>query len=301
MNARRLWLWQYRSAPYLFLTPFVLLFSVFAAWPLGRSLVLSFFSVTGPTHRRFVGLDNYRFLIFHDRIFWIAAANTTAFAIAYVLLYIPLSLGLAILLNHHKLRLSGVFRFAFFSTNLVGQVFVAVIFGQLFDPRRGLISRAIGLLVGHPVEIGWLTDPNLILPSILIASLWLSIGFGMIYLLAALQAVDPQLYEAAAVDGAGPGHVFWNITLPGIRPVLIFLVLVGTISAFQLFELPWVLMQRSGTISARGLTIVMYLFQTGFLQGDLGYAAAIGWILVAILAFVSLAQTRLTGFTRATS
>jgi ABC-type sugar transport system permease subunit len=301
MNARRLWHWQYRSAPYLFLAPFILLFAVFGAWPLARSLMLSFFASVGPGQMRFVGLGNYRFLILHDRVFWIAALNTTGFAVAYVLLYIPLSLGLALLLNR-RLRLRSLFRFAFFSTTLVGQVFVAVIFSQLFDPRHGIISLTVSFLSGHAItEINWLTDPNLILPSILIADLWLSIGFGMIYFLAALQAVDPQLYEAAAVDGAGRFRLFWHITLPGIRPVLIFLALVGTINAFQLFELPWVLLQSSGSSSVRGLTIVGYLFLKGFQQGDLGNAAAIGWILVALLAFVSLAQARLSGLSRAVS
>jgi ABC-type sugar transport system permease subunit len=111
----------------------------------------------------------------------------------------------------------------------------------------------------------------------------------MIYFLAALQSVDRELYEAAEVDGAGAWSKFWHVTLPGIRPVLTFMVLVGTIGAFQLFELPYVLFQGPGP-NNRGLTIVMYLFQYGFEFGDIGYASAVGWVLVLLIFALSLAQ-----------
>jgi ABC-type sugar transport system permease subunit len=114
----------------------------------------------------------------------------------------------------------------------------------------------------------------------------------MIYLLAALQGVDRELYEAAQVDGAGRWARFWHVTLPAIAPVLRFLILVGVIGAFQLFELPYVLFGQSAGPAGFGITIVMYLFVTGFRVGDLGYASAVGWALVIILLAVSLPQTR---------
>ncbi len=115
----------------------------------------------------------------------------------------------------------------------------------------------------------------------------------MIYFLAALQAVDANLYEAAEVDGAGAFSRFWHITLPGIRPVMVFMVLFGLIGGFQLFELPFVLLQGAGPQYA-GLTIVMYLFNTGFLAGNLGYASTIGWALTVIIILAALLQLRLT-------
>jgi ABC-type sugar transport system permease subunit len=184
-----------------------------------------------------------------------------------------------------------LFRFAFFSSYLVGQVFVAVLFNQILGDK-GLINRALGTAAGHPVAISWLRDPNLILPSLLIAAIWLTTGYAMIYFLAALQAVDRRLYDAAEVDGAGRWQSFWHITLPGIRPVLIYVIVIGTIVGFQLFELPYVLLQGPGP-NGRGLTIVMYLFLMGFGNGDLGYASAIGWILVLILLAISLTQIKL--------
>jgi ABC-type sugar transport system permease subunit len=178
-------------------------------------------------------------------------------------------------------------RFAFFSTSLVGPVFVGVIFAQFLSPDHDLIGRAISLFTQHPITIPWLTNPILARVAVLIAWLWLSVGFGMMYLLAALQAVDQQLYEAADIDGATPWRKFWHITLPGVKPVLTFLVMVGVISGFQLFELPYVLLQGPGPAYA-GFTIVVYLFTTGFQQGNLGYASAIGWALVLITALMTV-------------
>jgi arabinosaccharide transport system permease protein len=123
------------------------------------------------------------------------------------------------------------------------------------------------------------------------------VGYPMIYFLAALQSVDKELYEAASVDGAGKWSQFWNVTLPGIWPVVVFMILVGTIGAFQLFELPYVLFQGPGP-NGRGMTIVMYLFMMGINAGDLGYASAVAWGLVVIIFVLSLIQLRLTGAAR---
>ena len=285
----RLWSLQHRSAPYLFLAPVLLLFTVFLLYPLVRSLVMSLHQYAG-TASRYVGARNYGFMV-RDEVFWGALGNTAGYAVVFLAIQIPASLGLALLLDSRRVRMRGFFRFAFFSTHLVGQVFVAVLFAVLLSPRAGLLNRAIGFVLGRPVEINWLGEPNLAMPAVILASLWLTIGFGMIYFLAALQSVDRELYDAAAVDGAGPWTRFRHVTLPGIRPVLAFLVLVGTIGAFQLFELPWVLFGGTGP-GSRGMTIVMWLYINGWEMNDLGYAAAIGWALVAILLVIALAQSR---------
>jgi ABC-type sugar transport system permease subunit len=296
MNRDRLWTWQHRYAPYLFVAPFVVIFCVFLLYPLVRSMVLSFYKATGPMHIQFAGLENYEFLV-RDRLFWIAVANTVGFTIAFLVLQLPISLGLALLVNSRRIWFRNFFRFAFFSPQLVGQVFVAVIFGLLLAPRFGLFNRAIGAVVPSiGSETNWLGDPRLAMPAMVIAALWLSVGYGMIYFLAALQSVDRDLYEAAQVDGAGQCMQFWHVTLPGIRPVLVFLVLVGTIGSLQIFELPYVLFRP--WVPPTAVTIVMYLFQTGFESGDLGYASAIGWALVVMILAVSLIQLRVTGMFR---
>ncbi len=290
---RRVWSIQARAAPYLFLAPFAVLFAVFWAYPLGRSVALSFYQTLGPRDARFVGLGNYRFLL-ADRLFWGAVLNTAVYAALFLAVQIPASLGLAVLVNDRRVRFRSLFRFAFFSSYLVGAVFVAVLFNVLLGSRTGLLNRALTAVSPRLGPVGFLTDPAWAMPSMLIASWWVSIGYGMIYFLAALQAVDRGLYDAAAVDGAGAWRRFRHVTLPGIRPVTVFLTVAGTIGAFQLFELPWVLFNGPGP-NYRGITVVMYLYLAGFEAGDLGYASAVGWALVAMVAAVSVAQV---GFLR---
>lgn len=285
----RLWAAQARWAPYLFLAPFVLLFAVFLAWPLGRSLVMSLYRFNGPGHGRFVGLDNYRFLLAHDTAFWGATANTLGFTLAYVCLSVSLSLGLAMLLESRRVKFRGLFRFAFFSTYLVGNVFVALLFGLMLGPKRGLANRLVQVFWPSAPEIGFLTTPALAMPVVLAAALWLTVGFGMVYFLAALSAVDPELYEAAQMDGAGRWARFRHITLPGIRPVMVFLVIFATVGGLQLFELPYVLFGGAGP-NSRALTMVMWLFVAAMEVNDSGYASAIGWVMTAIILLVTAVQ-----------
>jgi ABC-type sugar transport system permease subunit len=295
--SERFWKFQQKYAPYFFVAPFVVLFAVFLLYPLERSIVLSFYKAVNVEKMRFAGLENYTFLI-HDLLFWGAVLNTALYAVCFLCLQIPISLGLALLLNSKLVVGRNFFRFAFFAPALVGSVFVAVIFGLMLAQRHGPINKAIGaLLPWVGTETNWLGNPKLAMPAILIASLWISVGYPMIYFLAALQSVDKELYEAASVDGAGKWSQFWNVTLPGIWPVVVFMILVGTIGAFQLFELPYVLFQGPGP-NGRGMTIVMYLFMMGINAGDLGYASAVAWGLVVIIFVLSLIQLRLTGAAR---
>jgi ABC-type sugar transport system permease subunit len=292
MNRSKLWQIQHRFAPQLFISPFVILLAIFLLYPLTRSLILSAYSTAGgPRNTKFIGLGNYRFLL-QDQLFWGATLNTILYAIGLTIVQIPLSLALALLLNSPSLRFRNLFRFIFFSTYLVGGVIGAIIFSMLLDARHGLLNEALSFFLRRTVEIDWLGEPDLAMVSILIAAVWLSVGFGMIYLLAGLQAIDLELYDAADMDGAGRWQRFIHITLPELRGVLGFLIVVGTIGAFQLFELPYVLFRQTTGPASHGLTVVMYLFLTGFQAGDLGYAAAIGWMLVVLIFIVSIIQIR---------
>jgi len=290
--SQHLWSAQHRFAPYLFLLPFIILFGVFFLYPLLRSVTMSLQISSGPALTRYVGLSHYRFLL-RDWLFWLAVGNTILYAIAFLSLQIPLSLGLAMLLNSPFIRFRQCFRFAFFSSNLVGQVFVAMIFSLLLSPRQGLINRVFGWVLPGGVETNWRGDPHYAMAALVIATLWLSIGYAMIIFLAALQAVDPEQYEAAEVDGAGIWSRFRHVTLPGIRPVAIFLILVGTIAALSLFELPFVFFQGPGPRFA-GFTIVEYLYAQGFEAGDLGMASAVAWVLIILIFLVTLIQIKLT-------
>ncbi len=161
-----------------------------------------------------------------------------------------------------------------------------MMFAVLFDKRTGLINVALNSVTGvfadaagwdairWDLNFAWLQEH--VMPALIIASLWMWVGFNMVYFLAALQNVSRELTEAATVDGAGAWRRFASIVLPAIRPVAGFVVLLSIIGSLQLFELPWILLNNSGGPDNRGLTVMSYLYQTGFESGDLGYASAIG-------------------------
>jgi ABC-type sugar transport system permease subunit len=278
-----------RWAPYVLIGPFVLIFAVFMAYPMLYSLVLAVQQTYGPKSSVFVFLDNFTYLM-TDPFFWKAARNTVVFAAGSVFIQLPLSLGLAMLLNHPKVRGRVFFRLIFFSPALVGTVFIAIMFGLMFS-RDGLINFTLhSLFSGFDPAFPWLE--RFVMGSLILAALWQFIGFNMIYFLAALQNVSRDLSEAAMVDGAGPWPRFMNVTVPAIRPVASFVVLLSLIGSFQLFELAWVLLNNSGGPNDQGLTVVMYLYQKGFISFDLGYASAIGWVLAALLMVFAVIQHR---------
>jgi ABC-type sugar transport system permease subunit len=282
-----------RQAPYLFLLPYFLVTSVFFLYPLGYAGVLAFYQTNGPGTRAYVGVANFKFLL-GDADFHRAVLNTAVFAVCSLLVQLPLSLALALLLNARRDRLKGFFRLAIFSPNLVGPAFAAMMFMMLFTPVFGLINRFLQALTGWGLEAQWLHNPALVMPAVVIASLWMYVGFNMIYFLAALQNIDESLMEAAHIDGAGPGQVFFHVTLPAIAPVTTFVVVTCTIGSFQLFELPYIMLQGFG-IKNSGMTIVGYLYSHAFESGgDLGLAAAVGWVLTLMILGISLVQIRIS-------
>ncbi|HEX2852163.1 MAG TPA: sugar ABC transporter permease [Opitutaceae bacterium] len=278
-------------APWFFLAPFLIVFATFVAWPLVRSLVLSFEQTYGPRTTSFVGLLNFRFML-QDPLFWRALGNTTIFALGSLFVQLPIAFGLALLLNRSGLRGRAWFRLVFFSPALVGLVFTAVMVALAFEKRTGLVNIGVhALFAGWDPDFPWLEKH--VMATLIISALWLYAGFNMVYFLAALQNVTPELLEAAHIDGAGPWQRFRHIILPEIRPVASFVVLLAITGSFQLFELPFIIFSSSGNAAGpnnSALTIVMYLYQNGFLQGDLGYASAIGWVLAVMLMSAALFQ-----------
>ncbi len=290
------WRWRTKIAPYLFLTPYFIVALLFFLYPLIYATILAFYETNGPNPhaRRFVGIQNFTWIL-SDPDFHTAVWNTSIFAICSICIQLPLSLGLAMLLNRRNDPLKGFFRLVIFAPNLVGQVFVGILFTMLFTPRYGLFNKLLQDLIGWGLEQRWLQDPSLIMPAIVIASLWIYVGFNMIYFLAALQNVDQSLVEAAKIDGAGPWGIFFNVTIPQIIPVAIFVIVTSTIGSFQLFELPYTLLNRTFGPKSAGLTIVGYLYTNAFDNGDLGTGAAVGWILTFIILIISFLQIRIVG------
>ncbi len=277
--------------PWAFLAPFLVIFALFTAWPLLRSLQLAFEQTYGPQTTVFVGLKNFRYLA-ADPMFWIAVRNTVTYTAAVVGVQVPVALALALLLNRPDVRGRALFRLVFFSPSLIGLAFVAMLFLPMLEKRTGLIN--LWLHAVYPawnLEFAWLE--NYAMTALVLAAVWMGTGFMMVYFLAALQNVPPELLEAAHIDGAGPRQRLWHVVLPEIRPVLGLMTLLAVVGSMQLFELSYLILGDTGGVGNRGLSIVMYLYQTGFTTGDLGYASAIGWVLALMLMGVALVQRRL--------
>lgn len=279
--------------PYAFLAPYIVITAVFMLYPLVNAGILAFHQTNGPASKVFVGFDNFSYLA-GDALFHKALKNTTIFALCSVLIQLPLSMGLALLLNSDKSRAKGFFRLILFSPNLVGQVFVGILFAVMFTPRYGLINRFTQELFGWGLEKQWLGEPAFVMPAIVLTALWLWVGFNMIYFLAALQGVDKSLEEAARIDGANRWQVFWNVTLPSIRHVVVFVVVTSIIGSYQLFELPLAMMPISHGRGPEnsGLAVVTYLYDVGFTNSDLGLASAVGWTVAIIIFILSLVQVK---------
>ncbi len=274
-----------KSTPWLFLTPFLACFAVFTLYPLAQSVILSLQTTFGPGATRFVGWANYSALV-RDPLFWTALRNTCVYTLGSILVQLPLALGLALVLETPGLRGRGWVRLLLFSPSMVGVVFAAMMFGLIFEKQTGLANQGLHSLlaplgVNWSLDFGWLQEH--VMMALIVASLWMYVGFNMTFFSAALQNVRKDLIEASVVDGAGPIRRFFAVTVPAIRPVAGFVVLMSVIGSFQLFELPYIMFNTTAGPDNRGMTIVLYLFQNGFEAGDLGYASAIGWALALIL------------------
>ncbi|MBI2498298.1 MAG: sugar ABC transporter permease [Opitutae bacterium] len=284
---------RFRFAPWVYIGPFLILFGVFTAWPLLQSLVLAFQQTYGPGTTRWVGTQNFEYLL-SDPLFWRALANTARYTLGSLFIQLPLALGLALLLNRPGIRGRGFFRLVFFTPSLVGLPFVAILFAPIFEKRTGLLNVVLHYLTAGAWNPEFAWTQNYVMSSLVLAALWMFVGFNMVYFLAALQNVSKEQLEAAAIDGCSAWQRFWHVVLPEIRSVAGFVTLLSVLGSLQIFELAFILLNSTAGPDNRGLTVVMYLYQTGFLAGDLGYASAIGWVLALMLMGVAVLQRRLT-------
>jgi multiple sugar transport system permease protein len=251
------------------------------------SLVMSFcdFDVINPG--RFVGLHNYKTFFTEDELFWKSLGNT-GFMLIGVPLGMVVSLLMAMLLNT-KVRGMAVWRTFFYLPAIVPMVAASILWIWIFNPDGGLINRAIELfgLTGP----GWLQDRSWSKPAIIVMGLW-GAGGGMIIWLAGLKGINPQLYEAADVDGANAWHKFRHITIPQLTPYIFFNLVMGTIGTFQIFGQAFIMTQGGPANST--LFYVYYLFNNAFRYGHMGYAAAMAWILFVIIFLLTLLQMKMS-------
>ncbi|MEU9941817.1 carbohydrate ABC transporter permease [Streptomyces lavendulae] len=278
-----------RVAPYLFVLPALLLFAVFKIYPIGRSFVISLHKSVGGTER-FVGADNYTRLM-HDSLFWTALKNTAVILVVQVPAMLALATGLAVALNSTLLRGRALFRLGFFLPMVTGLVAYGIVFSILLGKEYGLVNWLLGLTGLDPVP--WLTDPLWAKVSLGLALTWHYTGYNAVILLARLQSVPAELYDAAAVDGAGAWTSFRHVTLPGLRPALLLTTVLSTIGTLQIFDEPYVL--TGGGPDNATLTIGVYLYQNAFKYFDFGYASAIAYALAVLIGILGVIQFRLLG------
>jgi ABC-type sugar transport systems, permease components len=219
-------------------------------------------------------------------VFWTALFNTFYFVIVGVPLTLVFGLLIATALNRGVSRFRTVFRVGYYLPVITSIVAIAVVWRFLLDPDVGLINMALGGLgINGPA---WLADPVLAMPSIIAMAVWRNLGFAMIVFLAGLQAIPAMLYEAAAIDGAGRWQGFRYVTLPMLRPTILFMTVITTIGYLQLFEEPFV-MTNGGPLD-KTLSITMYMYQQGFTFFHQGFASSIAYVLFVIVAFVAFLQ-----------
>jgi multiple sugar transport system permease protein len=277
-----------------FSAPFTVLFLVFMAIPVVVSLVMSFTDLRSTDLRNpfavnVVGLDNYTRL-FSDDLFLRSAVNTLVFVVIGVPLTIVLALAAATALNSGLIRFRALFRVGFYLPVVTSIVAVAVVWRFLLDPEVGLVNnllRVVGL--DGP---SWLFDTKLALPSLIVMAAWRNFGFLMVIFLAGLQAIPGDLYEAATLDGANRWQQFRNVTLPMLRPTLLFGGVVTGIGYLQFFEEPFVMTQGGPLSSTLSVSYHVYN-QFGF--GNYGYAAAASYVLFVAIVALSVIQFRLLG------
>ncbi|MFK0200599.1 carbohydrate ABC transporter permease [Streptomyces lavendulae] len=278
-----------RVAPYLFVLPALLLFAVFKIYPIGRSFVISLHKSVGGTER-FVGADNYTRLM-RDPLFWTALKNTAVILVVQVPVMLALATGLAVALNSTLLRGRALFRLGFFLPMVTGLVAYGIVFSVLLGKDYGLVNWLLGLTGLDPVP--WLTDPLWAKVSLGLALTWHYTGYNAVILLARLQSVPAELYDAAAVDGAGAWTSFRHVTLPGLRPALLLTTVLSTIGTLQIFDEPYVL--TGGGPDNSTLTIGVYLYQNAFKYFDFGYASAIAYALAVLIGILGVIQFRILG------
>ena len=274
---------------YVAIAPFYLLFLVFGLFPIVFSIVLSFTDWDGMGEIQFVGLAQYQYLLTDPR-FWNAVANTFIIWFLSTIPMLFLALVIAFLL-HSNLRFKGAYRVAYFIPNVTSMVAMAIVFGSVFADSFGLINSALTWLGADPVP--WLSSSWGIKITISVMVIWRFTGYNAIIYLAGLQSIPTELYEAARVDGASTWRIFFSITIPLLRPVILFTVITSTIGGLSLFTEPQVLLGNSGGTDEAGMTIVLYQYNQAFTQFDFGYGSAIAWALFIIAALFAVINWRL--------
>lgn len=284
--SRREWA---RYTGYLFALPYLILFSGFVLLPLGYGLTLSLFrwEMLSPLPAQFVGVSNFQ-EAFADSYFWRALWTTIRFVLMAMPPTIALALLIAVGLQAAPRKRQSFYRAAYFLPTIITISVAGILWRWFYNSEFGLFNAALAPL---GVKVPWITDTAWAMPSIVFMTLWWTIGGPMMALLAGLQNINLSYYEAASLDGATPWRQFWQITLPLLKPVLLFVVVLNVIGSFQVFGQVYIITRGGPELSTR--TLVQYIYETAFNNYRMGYAAALSWLLFLLIAAFSFLQFRL--------
>lgn len=278
---------------YVFVAPLVFGVLAFAVYPMFAALYLSFKQTSGAAlSGKWVGLSNYRYALY-DPIFWKSLYNTFYMGILSVAFGIIVSFVLASMINSVKWpKGKNFFKGIFFLPNVISAVATTLLFTFLFFPtKQGLLNFVLGLI--HVDPVGWFTDPRFSRISIVLMSLWGALGYNTIIFIAGLQSVPRDLYEAAEVDGAGGLKKWWYITIPYMRPIFVFMLVMGTIGSMKRFTDVWLIGGTAGNPSGTMLTSVLYIYRNAFLAGQMGLATAASYLLFIVILILTVLLLRL--------
>lgn len=291
-----------RAAPYVFISPFLLLFLAFGVFPIVFSFVLMFHiwdPVKGLASMQFVGFENLAFAV-QDPLVWTSLYNTLWMAVASGLPQHLVAIPLAFLINEKLGRYRNAAMGAYFLPYITSTVAIAIMFSTLFSTDYGMVNAALQELARWPVlgavlpahRIDWLGSPEAIKPVVSAVVFWRYLGFNVILYVAAMQSIPRDLYEAARMDGAKPWQQFAFITLPQLKPIMFFGVTLTVIGGLQLFEEPFILTGGKGGPEYAGMTTAMYMYRTAFDFNDFGLASAISWMLFVVILVLTLVTNR---------
>ena len=273
---------------YLWISPWLIGFVVFSLGPILASLYLSFtvYKIGGTPE--WIGVANYTEAFTKDKLFWPSLARTAYFALGSVVIGVLLSLLAAMLLNQ-KLKGESIFRGLFYLPSLTPIVALALLWTWLLQPQLGLVNYMLYLIgIDGP---GWLTDRDWAIPSVILITLWASVGGGrMIIFLAGLQNVPAEMLESAEIDGANAWHRFWHITIPMISPVILFNLILGVIGSFSVFSISYI--ATNGGPNYATWFYMLHLYYNAFSYFQMGYASALAWVFFVIISVLSFIQIK---------
>lgn len=293
---------NYNNMAYLFILPFVVVFLIFSVYPVLRTLFLSFTNYRGFGEMTPAGLDNYK-RVLTDKFFWRALWNTVRIWGVNIVLQLGLAFLLTIVFSDIKYKIRGlaIYRAIYYLPNLIACTSVAFLFKTLLDWRFGTFNQIISTIYKffgatyNPVN--WLGQASTAGKTIAVISAWMWFGNSFIMLMAGVQGISKDYFEAAAIDGAGRWTVFGKITLPLLKPILLYVAVTSLIGGLQMFDLPFLMLGKTDAAYSSIQTVVMYMYKFGFETGttQIGYASAIAYVLFFIILIVSIIQFKFFG------